>query len=212
MKAALQTYLQRRSRRERWVAGIAAVVLLALAIDTVIFAGARQQAAALRGQLASGKRELAQLQTLVERHAQTGDAQVQERLAVLAQRRAQAESTIRAAQADLVSPREMPAHLARLLERHPRVRVVAASSAPPVPVATPTGGASDSAVAGLYQHGMEIQVEARYLDLLDWLDALEKSPRRMYWRELELKTNPQGVPVTRIAFFTLSQEAAWLRL
>jgi hypothetical protein len=59
---------------------------------------------------------------------------------------------------------------------------------------------------------MEVQVEARYLDLLDWLDALEKSPRRMYWRELELKTSPQGVPVTRIAFFTLSQEAAWLKL
>jgi MSHA biogenesis protein MshJ len=212
MKAALQTFWQRRSRRERWVAGIAAAVLLAPAIDAAIFAGARRQAAALHGQLASGKRELSQLQILVARHAQAGDAPLQERLAVLAQRREQAEATIRAAQADLVSPREMPAQLARLLERHPRVRVVAASSTPPIPVATPGGAASDGAVNGLYQHGMEIQVEARYLDLLDWLDALEKSPRRMYWRELELKMNPQGVPVTRIAFFTLSQEAAWLRL
>jgi MSHA biogenesis protein MshJ len=212
MKAALKTFWQRRSHRERWVAGGAAAVLLALAIDSAIFAGARQQAAALRGQLASGKRELVQLQSLVERHAQAGDAPLQERLAVLAQRRAQADATIRTAQADLVSPREMPAQLARLLERHPRVRVVAASSAPPVPVASSSGAAGDNAVAGLYRHGMEIQVEARYLDLLDWLDALEKSPRRLYWRELDLKTNPQGVPVTRIAFFTLSQEAAWLRL
>jgi MSHA biogenesis protein MshJ len=212
MKAALLAFWRRRSRRERAVAGIAAAVLFLLAIDAMVFASARQQAASLRGQLAAGKRELAQLQTLVERHAQAGDAQLHERFAVLASRRARAEEAIRGAQADLVAPREMPAQLAQILERHPRVRVLAASSVAPVPVSASNAGGADAAVAGLYQHGMEVQVEARYLDLLDWLDALEKSPRRMYWRELELKTSPQGVPVTRIAFFTLSQEAAWLKL
>jgi MSHA biogenesis protein MshJ len=212
MKARIFRLWQQRSPRERWIATLALIGLLALALDALIFAAARQQAATLGGQLAASKRELAQLQSLVDRHAQRGDDQVQERLNALAVRRARAEESIRVAQADLVAPSEMPAQLARILERHPRVRVVAANSLPPVPVMAQPAAAGEPAVGGLYQHGMEIRVEARYLDLLDWLEALEQSPRRMYWRELELKAGTQGVAVTRIAFFTLSQEAAWLKL
>jgi MSHA biogenesis protein MshJ len=74
------------------------------------------------------------------------------------------------------------------------------------------GSAGGDAMPGLYQHGFELTIEGRYLDLVAWLDALEKAPRRMYWRELEMKVGADGVPVTRLALFTLSSEATWLKL
>jgi MSHA biogenesis protein MshJ len=90
---------------------------------------------------------------------------------------------------------------------------------PPQPVGELAGGepaaataASANSAAGLYQHGLELRVEGRYLDVLGWLDALEKTPYRIYWRELDLQVGAEGRPVTRIAFFTLSREATWLRL
>lgn len=212
MTPALHRWWQRRSRRERWAAGLAVIVTLVVVLDSLFFAAQRQQARALDAELVAGKKELAQLQQLVAQHAQAGDARMQARIEALTQRRARAEDVIRSAQTDLVAPHQMPAQLARILDRHPRVRVVAANSVAPLPVLAGEVAGKSAAIAGLFQHGMEVQVEARYLDLLDWLDALEQSPHRMYWRELELKIGPQGVPLTRIAFFTLSREAAWLKL
>ena len=66
--------------------------------------------------------------------------------------------------------------------------------------------------AGIFQHGLEVQIEGPYLDLLGYLDALERAPYRLYWRELEIKVGTTGMPVTRLVFFTLSRESAWLRL
>jgi MSHA biogenesis protein MshJ len=66
--------------------------------------------------------------------------------------------------------------------------------------------------AAIFQHGLEVQIEGPYLDLLGYLDALERAPYRLYWRELEIKVGTTGMPVTRLVFFTLSRESAWLRL
>jgi hypothetical protein len=58
-----------------------------------------------------------------------------------------------------------------------------------------------------------VTVEARYLDLIRYLDALEHAPHRIYWHTLTLSVDPgTGQTQTRIAFYTLSREATWLSL
>jgi len=79
------------------------------------------------------------------------------------------------------------------------------------PAASASGLAPGNGV-GLYQHGMQVTVSGRYLDLIGYLQALEHAPYRVYWRQLDLKVDEKGMPVTRIDIFTLSRETTWLAL
>lgn len=216
-RAALRRWLQRRSRRERLLALVAALVVVGSVVDTLVFAPLRTQEAALRKQLVQARHALQEVQAQAQMQTEQSDAQASARSRALAARRQRAEDVIRAAQADLIAPQNMARQLSTILARHPQLRVVTMSTQTPTPVgeaASGTGGApaAPSAVVGLYQHGLELRVEGRYLDVLAWLAALENAPYRIYWREFELQVGNDGMPITRIAFFTLSREAVWLRL
>lgn len=238
MKAAFGKFWQRRKPRERALAIVCFVAVTGAVIDTAVFAPQRAQMASVTREVNAARLQLDQLQKLAARHAEQGDSASQERLLTLKSRREAAESAIRAAQVDLITPQQMPQHLAALLSNHARLRVLSAQSLAPAPFATHDDGTTGNAAAGaspaaaptsgnngaaaaskravqapaLYQHGFELTIEGKYLDLVAYLDALERSPRRMYWRELEMKVNASGVPVTRVALFTLSNDATWLKL
>jgi len=208
MKAQLLAWWIARRPRERLLAIAAALALLAAGVDALLFAPLRAQQSAASQALKAAREQLQQMQRVVDEHAQEGDARLRERTASLAARRERAQKIIREAQVDLIAPQDMGRQLAAILARFPELRVVGMSSSPPAPVGDGGGGT----VTGLYQHGIEIQVEGRYLALIAYLEALEKAPYRIYWRELDMKVNPQGTPVTRVAFYTLSREAVWLRI
>lgn len=204
----LAAWWGRRRARERALAIGGALVALALLVDTLAFAPQRAQADALRKQLTAARQQASQLRVLAEQHAAQGDAASRGKQAELAQRRTRAEAALADAQTGLMAPRDMLRQLEAMLAAHPRLRVIGIQTQAPQPLAADPGDAA----AGLYQHGLELRVEGRYLDLLAWLQALERAPHRVYWRELELKVGTDGVPVTRVAVFTLSREATWLQL
>lgn len=239
---ALAKFWQQRKPRERALAVLCIAAVVGAAVDAAVFAPQRARLAKVTREAAAAQQQLGQLQKLAAQHARQGDSATQERLVTLRSRREAAEATIRAAQVDLIDPRQMPQHLATLLSNHTRLRVLSAQSQAPVPFAANEPAAPHSPAAAptsapnpapatapaatapaatpakgahgptLYQHGFELTIEGRYLDLIAYLDALERSPRRMYWRELDMKVNADGVPVTRVALFTLSQDSTWLKL
>jgi MSHA biogenesis protein MshJ len=207
---ARRWWSQRKPRERLLAVGVLLAALVVIA-DTSTFAPQRARAAAASKALQTARAQLAELQKLAAQHEQQGDAATRERLTALQTRRAGAEKVIRDAQVDLIPPQQMVQQLANILARHPRLHVVAANSLPPAAVGE-AGGARTGAVGVLYQHGMELQVEGRYMDLLAYLEALEAAPQRIYWRELELKVGANGVPLTRVGLYTLSKEPAWLRI
>ena len=215
MKQAVTGWITGRSPRERMLAVAALVVVLGALIDAALLAPQRDARDALRRQVQDTQRELARLQSMAVQHTLRADAAEQARTAALAARRRQAEEAIRAAQVDLIAPQDMGRQLSALLARHPQLRVVSMSTQPPVPLIDVAAGAAPAQPAeanGLFQHGIELTVEGRYLDLVAWLQSLEKAPYRIYWRTLDLQVNADGVPVTKVALFTLSREAVWMRL
>lgn len=206
----------RRAPRERTVAVLALLVSLGAVLDMTLLAPLRSTRAVAVRDATAARAQLLELQAQVTAQSREGDAQFAERSAALKARRARAESVVREAQIDLIAPQDMREQLAAILVRFPQLKVLSVTSTPPAPLGEAFGAtgsaASASVAAGVYQHGLEVQVEGRYFDLLAYLEALEKTPRRIYWRELELAVNAQGVPVTRIALFTLSKEAVWMRI
>jgi len=178
----------------------------------------RIQIAASTQRLERARSELAKLQQLVEERDRAGSDQLRARQGDLEARRAVAESQIHRAQIDLVTPQDMAPQLSAILQKFPQLRVVGIVSESPVPVDRAMDPNSKAAPGNepngsmLYEHGLEVTVEGKYLDLIAYLEQLEHTPHQIYWRDLDLKVNAQGVPLTRIRFFTLSRGPTWLAL
>jgi MSHA biogenesis protein MshJ len=59
-------------------------------------------------------------------------------------------------------------------------------------------------------HPVEIVVEGAYLDVLEYLRALESLEWRFYWKVLELKTTRYPINRVRIELSTLSMDKEWI--
>jgi MSHA biogenesis protein MshJ len=214
----LTEWWDKRKPRERFLV-IAVVALAALCIGYVLLLKPVQlQITDANRRLAAARSEMTELQQLVEQRDRAGSDQLRAREANLEARLTVAESEIHRAQIDLVLPQDMGRQLSAILQKFPQLRVVGIVTQAPVPVDQPSAGnarASAGAAASgsmLYEHELELTVEGKYLDLVDYLDQLEHAPHKIYWRDLDLKVGPQGVPQTRIRFFTLSRGPTWLSL
>jgi MSHA biogenesis protein MshJ len=208
----------RRKPRQRWlVIGLVALASL-FAFDTLLLKRVRIQIADAKLQLEGARSELDKLQQQVEERERFGSEHLRAREAELEGRLSAAESEIHKAQIDLVTPQEMGRQLSAILNRFPELRVVGLVSAPPVPVDDGLDQSGKTPVnlearrSALYEHGLELTLEGRYLDLIGYLEQLEHAPHQIYWRDLDMQVNGQGVPVTKIRFFTLSRGPTWLTL
>jgi MSHA biogenesis protein MshJ len=211
MTNAIFRWWRQRTPRERGLA--AAVVLIALGstVELGILAPLRVESDRIARNLAQSRARLQELLALAQQQTRTGESELGGRRAQLQERRTRAVRAIVEANVDLIAPTEMTRQLEAILVRHPTLRIVGMNASPPKPLVENAGN-TKTAAAGVYQHGLEVQIEGPYLDLLGYLDALERAPYRLYWRELDLRVNPNGLPVTRLVFFTLSKEVEWLRL
>ena len=70
--------------------------------------------------------------------------------------------------------------------------------------AAPAGGGQ------IYRHGVEITVSGSYLDLLAYLQTLEKLPSQLYWGRLELSAATYPQVTLKLSVYTLSLNLAWL--
>ena len=68
-----------------------------------------------------------------------------------------------------------------------------------------------TAVPPLYRHGVVIELEGDYLPLLDYLQALENLPWRLYWYGLDVKADKPGARRFRLEFYTVSLHKEWIR-
>lgn len=210
MKRLLQRWWAKRAPRERWLVLVVVVCAGLALLDVTMLAPQRAESKKLATAADTATSRLQKLQSLATQQANAGESELRQRRITLDQRRERASKVIGDAQVDLIAPHEMTRQLEAILVRHPTLRFVALNSISPKPLVD--NAANTVAVARIFQHGLEVQIEGPYLDLLGYLDALERAPYRIYWRELELKVGPNGQPSTRLVFFTLSRESAWLRL
>jgi MSHA biogenesis protein MshJ len=216
--APVQQAWRRIQARERSLLIVAAVLMIAAAFNSVLLGPLRQKIAASRSELAASRSQLEKLQHIVEERDRVRVEDVRRRQADLEARRAAADAAIRRAQIELITPQDMQRQLAAILRRFPELKVVGMLTEAPTPLddnATGDGKALESAQSRrlvLFRHGLELTVEGGYPDLINYLEELEHAPYRIYWRELELKVDGKGAPLTKIRFFTLSRGPEWLTL
>lgn len=112
---------------------------------------------------------------------------------------------LQSATVGLLPPDRMAAVLQDLLRPRQQLRLVSLRTE----VATRLlQGSADQ--GGPFVHPVELVLRGRYLDILNYLQALEALHWRLYWKTLELDSSAYPTDRVRIEIGTISLDRAWL--
>lgn len=126
----------------------------------------------------------------------------------------------------LVSPSEMSEVLEGMLEQKPAMIVKRIEALPAEPMLlpgtepdAPTGplkpmqqGTADSLQenAGVYRHGMRIELEGRFEDVVSFLESMEELPWSLFWDQLHYEVTEYPYAHVILVVNTLSTREGWI--
>lgn len=160
------------------------------------------------------------------------DAAASARLAGLAADTARLTASLRAMQKGLVAPEHMSALLETMLKANGRLQMVSMKTLPAVPFgavmaafkarpAQPDVAGAGAAVLPaaaaaplelLYRHGVELTMRGNYLDMVNYMDALEAMPTQLFWGRAQLDVEEYPHARLTLTFYTLSLDKNWMKL
>ena len=100
----------------------------------------------------------------------------------------------------------------------PALTVPAAPAAPAVPAApgaAPAANPVPPVVKSpdlLYRHGVELTVRGSYLDMVDYMHALETLPTQLFWGRAQLDADAYPNVRLTLTLYTLSLDQKWMKL
>lgn len=217
---ALVAQFDALSRRERLMVLAACLVVIIAGMDALLVAPVSQRIKAETVQMGAERAQMAamqqQLQMLESAPPIDPDAQNRKRLDDLLTQLQQANESLERMQQKLISPEKMPGLLEDILHHHGQLKLVSLKTLPVSEIKTTE---STSAVAGnavvagaVYRHGVTLKVQGRYLDLMAYLQALEKMPWNMLWGGASLTADAYPQSTLTLTIYTLSLDKVWLSI
>jgi len=108
----------------------------------------------------------------------------------------------------LIAPEQMVQVLDQVLDRTKPLRLIALRSLPAEPLASLVPG--EVLPSQVFRHGVEIELDGTYLDLVAYLRALDQLQWRFYWQTLELDVTDHPHLRVKLTAYTLGEEEAWI--
>jgi MSHA biogenesis protein MshJ len=227
MLAARIDVLTLRQRVGIFAACAALVLYLVtmLAIDPLL----REQAR-LRAQVSQQRAAMAGIDTditkLVDAFARDPDAASRQRLAAARGETRTLGDSLATMQKGLVAPEQIAPLLQSILRANGKLQLVSLATLPVTPVggmpaaASATNGAAPAvapavaaAPAGLlYRHGVQVTVRGSYLDMVDYMAALESLPAQLFWGDATFSVEAYPRAHVTLTLYTLSLDSKWLKL
>jgi MSHA biogenesis protein MshJ len=240
MKELWQRYATRidaLSLRQRvTIFGLATLVLVTL-VNAVLLDAQFAKQAQLSQRLKQEQSQIAGIQAEIQqkltRIELDPDAVDRARLKQVNQQLVQMHASLREMQKGLISPDKISAVLEDILKQNGSLRLVALKTLPVAglteadPVdskiaadvaasGNPTGAKERSdgkaPVQTVFKHGVEITVQGGYLDMLNYLAALEAMPWHFFWGRAKMETAEYPKSTLTLTLFTLSLDKKWLNL
>jgi MSHA biogenesis protein MshJ len=210
--AWIQAWFDARSLRERLVLAGACVIGLLLVIEALAWAPARQRLKAAASQMASLDEQRAtlqqQLDLLDQQEALDPDAAVRKQIETFDHQVGTLDEKLRAQAIQLLAPDQTRAMLHALIANLHGLKMVGLQTEAPRPLVNTEG----LDLPALYRHGVDIDLQGDYLALIDYVQALEQMPWRLYWYGLEIRTDGAGARTFRLQLYTVSLYKEWIRV
>lgn len=179
--------------------------------------------ARLRAQISQQQAAMAgvdsQVTNLVEAFARDPDAATRQRLEAARRDTRTLSDSLAAMQKGLVAPEQMAPVLQTILRANGRLQLVALTTLPVTAVggpakdaATPAATAAPAMAGLLYRHGVQVTVRGTYLDMIDYMAALERLPTQLFWGPVQLTVEDYPRANVTLTLYTLSLDSKWLKL
>jgi MSHA biogenesis protein MshJ len=207
------------SLRERLLIFLAVAALVVTTLDALLiepsFAAAKRISLEIARQQAEISSIDKQLQALAVAARSDPNRDKRARLEVLRGELGDLERRIAGEQARVTSPEQMRSLVESLIARNPGISLVELRTLPKGPITArvlETVGQSLGGSALVYRHGLEVTVSGAYLDLLAYLDELERLPHQIRWTTLALDASAHPHVVLKFTLQTRSLDAAWMNV
>lgn len=158
-------------------------------------------------------------------HATDPDQDARTRLVALQAETASLAQALREKQHGLVAAERMVTLLEHMLRRHAGLRVVSLKTLPASAVgARPADAANGDAAARsdvakaaapaplLHQHGVEVVLQGSYADMVQYMQALQSMPTRVFWGAAHLDAASYPGATLTLTLHTLSMDDTWIAL
>jgi MSHA biogenesis protein MshJ len=219
-----------RERAMVFAAAAASIVFLAYSVFlNPLFA--RQ--AALRAQISQQRNNVAGIEAditqKIQAYALDPDSANRARLAVIKADMAQLDTGLRAMQKGLVAPERIAPLLESILKANARLRLVSMKTLPVASLGTerarlaagpkrqqfgqePGRERAPQPAELLYRHGVQVAVRGNYLDMVNYMSALEAMPAQLFWGKAQLDVDEYPNAQLTLTLYTLSLDQKWIKL
>jgi len=147
------------------------------------------------------------------------DADIRAKLAALKQKLEQSRIALLGVQQTLVPPDKMGQMLEDVLTQNRHLKLVSLKTLPvsgvldmPTNAAAPKAAEKKPTTSMIFKHGVEIVVSGSYIELTQYLDAMEKLPWRMIWGRADMRVEEYPLVTLSITLYTLSMDRTWLSI
>jgi MSHA biogenesis protein MshJ len=212
--------------RERFMAFGATIVVLVFLANALVFGPLARKEAALRSTLQQQGATVEGIDAEIAAKARAfgndpNDA-LRQRLGELRAETARMSDELRTMQKGLVPPERIAPLLETILRANGRLKLVSLKTLPattlddgtapastgPAPAAQPVVKSPDL----LYRHGVELIVRGSYLDMVDYMHALETLPTQLFWGKAQLDAEDYPNVRLTLTLYTLSLDPKWMKL
>ena len=206
----LEQRFARLARRERGIllgGGLAVILIVGFSLADSSLARQRLLNKEIVKAQSDTKMAKAQAEVIVRQLAEDPDARARKRIAALLNETRSLDTQMQGLNRGLIAPEQMAEILQKMLSRDRGVKLVGLKT---LPVSHLIDGKQTNDGANVYKHGIEITLQGRYLDMLDYLDRLEGLPWQMFWSQASMEAKDYPAVRITVTVFTLSLDEDWL--
>ncbi len=207
------------NQRERWMVVCALFVVVYAVINMLLLSPVLARQKILTDELATDQAQIQTLNHQISALAQSPvidpDAQNKQRIAELLSRLAQLESQLTGLQTSLINPDKMPDLLHNLLKKNGKLKLIELQTLPVKGLLESDSEdkhQNSNQDLPVFKHGVEITIEGRYLDLLEYVTELEKMPWHVLWSKAALNAEHYPDSQLKLTVYTLSLDKTWLSI
>ena len=220
----LQNLIDKLSTRERILVLLGVLAVIYMIWDTFLLSPIQKTSQQLSRQHQSLQRQISELE--VRRITASGllknsqRKQIIDDIAKLEKNIQNFDGQIRERLQGRVAPEFMSALLSDVLQKNQQLKLLSINNLPAVPFIkngdTDTGQenkateAIDPQLVGIFMHALEMELQGSYLDILDYLQALESMQWKIFWDQVKLEVMEYPSVKVKIKVHTFSLKEGWL--
>jgi MSHA biogenesis protein MshJ len=115
-------------------------------------------------------------------------------------------------QQGLVAPERMAPLLESILRANGHLKMVSVRTLPVEPLSGIGARKDGPKHELLFRHAVELTVRGSYLDMVDYMTALESLPTQLFWGKAQLEVEEYPTVRLTLTLTTLSLDEKWMKL